>query len=229
MDWLAERSRQVYRELLSSEGFLPFFRQATPIDVIEQSRIGSRPARRSGQQTLADLRAIPWVFSWGQARYYLSGWYGVGSALEALQTNDPDAFAMAREHLLTWAPLHYILSNAATSIAAVDMEMMQAYAALVDDTAIRERVLARILDEYERTRQMLEALYGGPLAERRPNVHGLMQVRREGLHALHQQQLALLRQWRALHQQGATAEADQLLPHLLLTVNALANGLGSTG
>ena len=229
MDWLAERSRQVYIELLTTEGFMTFFRQATPIDVIEQSRIGSRPARRSGQQTLADLRAIPWVFSWGQARYYLSGWYGVGSALEALQANDPQTFAAVREHLLAWTPLHYILSNAATSIAAVDTEVMQSYAALVDDTTIRERVLTRILGEYERTQQMLEILYGGPLDEHRPNVHGMMQIRREGLHRLHEQQLALLRRWRDLQQQGATAEADQLLHHLLLTVNALATGLGSTG
>ncbi|NJK80613.1 MAG: phosphoenolpyruvate carboxylase [Chloroflexaceae bacterium] len=229
MDWLAAYSRRVYMELLTSEGFLRFFRQATPIDVIEQSRIGSRPARRTGQQTLADLRAIPWVFSWGQARFYLSGWYGVGSALEALQQHDPAAFAMAQQHLITWAPLHYILSNVATSIAAVDTEMMQAYAALVEEAHVREHFLGGILTEYERTREMLEMLYGGPLAERRPNVHALMQVRHQGLRALHEQQLGLLRRWRALQAAGAHSEANLLLPHLLLTVNALANGLGSTG
>jgi phosphoenolpyruvate carboxylase len=229
MDWLAEHSRQVYTALISSEGFIRFFRQATPIDVIEQSRIGSRPARRTGQQTLADLRAIPWVFSWGQARCYLSGWYGVGSALETLHTDDPAAFDAIRQHLLTWAPLHYILSNAATSIAVVDLDIMQAYAALVEDNATRERFLSLILAEYDRTRQMLESLYGGALAERRPNVHAMMQVRRDGLRALHEQQLALLRRWRAFQQAGNTAEAEKLLPHLLLTVNALASGLGSTG
>ncbi|NJP07466.1 MAG: phosphoenolpyruvate carboxylase [Chloroflexaceae bacterium] len=229
MDWLAQQSHQVYLALLNTEGFLRFFRQATPIDVIEQSRIGSRPARRTGQQTLADLRAIPWVFSWGQARFYLSGWYGVGSALQALQGHDPAAFDLVRQHLLTWAPLHYILSNAATSIAAVDTDMMQAYAALVEDSAIRERFLTLILAEYERTWQMLEAVYDGPLAERRPNVHALMDIRRASLRVLHQQQLSLLRQWRQLQQQSATDEAESLLPHLLLTMNALANGLGSTG
>jgi phosphoenolpyruvate carboxylase len=229
MDWLAEQSRQVYTTLISTDGFIRFFRQATPIDVIEQSRIGSRPSRRTGQQTLADLRAIPWVFSWGQARFYLSGWYGVGSALEALHTNDPATFDMARQHLLTWAPLHYILSNAATSIAAVDLEVVHSYAAMVEDNTIRERFMSLILTEYERTRQMLESLYGGPLSQRRPNMHGLMQIRREGLRALHTQQLDLLQQWRTLRQSGLNAEADALLPHLLLTVNALATGLGSTG
>jgi phosphoenolpyruvate carboxylase len=229
MDWLARQSRQVYTALLTSDGFISFFRQTTPIDVIEQSRIGSRPSRRTGQQTLADLRAIPWVFSWGQARYYLSGWYGVGSALHALQAHDPTAFDTLQQHLLTWAPLHYIVSNAATSIAAVDLEIVQEYAALVPDTALREQFLSRILEEFSRTQQMVEALYGGPLAQRRPNVHALMQTRREGLRVLHRQQLALLRQWRDLRQANATSEADALLPHLLLTVNALASGLGSTG
>ena len=91
LDWLAERSRQTYAGLIQTEGFLSFFRQATPIDVIEESSIGSRPSRRRGQPALDDLRAIPWVFSWCQARFFLSGWYGVGAALEALLAEQPGA------------------------------------------------------------------------------------------------------------------------------------------
>lgn len=229
MDRLAERSRQTYTALLHTEGFLAFFRQATPIDVIESSRIGSRPARRTGQHTLADLRAIPWVFSWGQARFYLSGWYGVGSAIEELRTQEPEAFAMLQQYLLTWPPLHYILSNVATSLATADVEIMREYAGLVEDTTLRERVFAIIAAEFERTHQMLELIYGGTLAERRPNIHGMMQVRREPLHALHRRQIGLLRQWRTLQHQGDHAAAAELLPRLLLTVNAIASGLGSTG
>ena len=62
-----------------------FFRAATPVDVLERSRIGSRPSRRTGSlaASIEDLRAIPWVFGWTQARFYLPGWYGVGAALEA--------------------------------------------------------------------------------------------------------------------------------------------------
>ncbi len=229
MEWLAEQSRQTYTTLLTSEGFLTFFRQATPIDVIEQSRIGSRPSRRTGQQTLADLRAIPWVFSWSQARFYLSGWYGVGSALEALHTHDPAAFDAIKQNLLIWPPLHYVLSNAATSIAVANVAIMQQYADLVEDASVRERVLTMILSEHERTRRMLEAAYGGTLAERRPNVHGMVQKRDEGLHTLHHQQIDLLRTWRSLRRAGRDEEAEALLPHLLLTVNAVASGLGSTG
>jgi phosphoenolpyruvate carboxylase len=78
MDRLSTTSRGVYRDLLTRDGFVRFFSQATPIDAIEMSSIGSRPARRNGRRTLDDLRAIPWVFSWNQARFYLSGWYGLG-------------------------------------------------------------------------------------------------------------------------------------------------------
>lgn len=229
MDWLAEQSRQTYHQLLTSDGFITFFRQATPIDVIEQSRIGSRPARRTGQHTLADLRAIPWVFSWSQARFYLSGWYGVGSALEALQQHDPGAFASIMQHLLTWPPLHYVLSNAATTVAVADVEMMHAYADLVEDRALRERILAQIVTEYARTRTMLEQVYDGPLAERRPNVEQTVRNRIAPLRTLHMQQIDLIRTWRALYRTGQDAEAENMLLHLLLTVNAIASGIGSTG
>ncbi len=229
MDRLAERSQQTYTALLHTEGFVTFFRQATPIDVIEASRIGSRPARRTGQHTLADLRAIPWVFSWGQTRFYLSGWYGVGSAIEELHAQDPAAFLLVQQHLLTWPPLHYILSNVATSIATVDVDIMREYAELVEDATLRERIFALILAEYQRTRQMIELIYGGTLAERRPNVHAMMQMRREALRTLHRQQIGLLQQWRMVQHQGDDAAAELLLPRLLLTVNAIASGSGSTG
>jgi phosphoenolpyruvate carboxylase len=86
---LSEFSRNAYRALLGMEGFIDFFRSATPIDALELSRIGSRPSRRTGQRSLADLRAIPWVFSWTQSRYYLPGWFGLGTALHRLQSSNP--------------------------------------------------------------------------------------------------------------------------------------------
>src|SRR5580704_4185205 len=229
LDWLADESRQTYSRLLETDGFLTFFRQATPIDVIEESRMGSRPSRRTGQPALADLRAIPWVFSWSQARFYLSGWYGVGSALERLLVEHPQQFALLSPHLHTWAPLHYALSNAATCLAAADPEVMNEYALLVEDAGLRDQFLARINGELERTSRMLEQIYGGPLAERRPNIDGSLRVRRQPLRVLHRQQIALLREWRGLRQRGEDDGAAALLPGLLLTVNAIASGLGATG
>ncbi|XZE33307.1 phosphoenolpyruvate carboxylase [Pirellulaceae bacterium SH501] len=226
---LAQWARECYTSLLHSDGFVTFFRQATPIDAIEQSRIGSRPARRTGQQTLADLRAIPWVFSWGQARFFLSGWYGVGTALNQLQQKEPKLFEELSKTMSQWAPVHYLISNVATSLAATDLDIMRSYAGMVDDVDLRNRCMGLIESELALTSRMVEAIYGGPLAQRRPNVQRMMNLRASGLRVLHQQQIGLLKMWRSYHRMQATAEADKLIPQLLLTVNAIASGLGTTG
>ena len=229
MDLLALKSNKAYRELIETDGMLEFFRQATPIDIIESSRIGSRPSRRSGKPSLEDLRAIPWVFSWNQARFALSGWYGAGSALEALRVNDPEAFKLIRRSDFSWAPLQYIISNVATSIASVDPWIMQQYASLVEDTVIRERLLGMIQAEYLKTRRLLEMVYGGPLPEKLFNVFRFIETRQEGLAILHRMQIDLLGEWRKHTAAGRTREADELLTELLLTVNAISGGLRTTG
>ena len=221
MDTLATRGLVAYRTLVEREGFVSFFREATPIDAIEQSRIGSRPSRRSGRHTLSDLRAIPWVFAWSQARFQLSGWYGVGSALDSLAREEPDAFDRLRHHLYTWAPLHYAISNAATAIAWACPTTMKRYASLATDRAVAEPILTSILEEHTRTVGALERLYGGPLAERRPGVHAAVRARADVLAVLHERQVRLLERHRA--------GEPGLLDELLLTVNALAMGLGGTG
>ena len=226
---LATWAREAYSGLLNTDGFVSFFRQATPIDAIEQSRIGSRPSRRTGQQSLADLRAIPWVFSWGQARFFLSGWYGVGSALEKLKETRPKEFQVLQHSMVHWAPLHYLISNVATSLAAADREMMQAYATMVEDPGLRQGCMALIEAEFERTNHMVEEVYGGSLAVRRPNIQRMMNLRSNGLRVLHHQQIALLKAWRSYHRLHEPKLANELVPQLLLTVNAIASGLGTTG
>jgi phosphoenolpyruvate carboxylase len=229
MDFLAENSNRSYRQLIEAPGLLDFFRQATPIDIIESSRIGSRPSRRTGKASLDDLRAIPWVFSWNQARFAISGWYGAGSALEALRAERPEEFELIRGHDFSWAPLRYIVSNVATSIATVDPWIMQQYAQLVEDPGIREDLLGMITAEYLKTRRLLEMLYDGPLEEKLVNVFRFIKMRESGLGMLHRLQIDLLGRWRELSASGSTAEADALLPELLLTVNAISGGLRSTG
>ena len=229
MDILAQKSNLAYRELIEAEGFLTFFREATPIDVIESSRIGSRPSRRSGQTSLKDLRAIPWVFSWNQARFSLSGWYGVGSALEHLHTTNPEAFDEIRFRSHAWPPLRYIISNADTSMASADLQIMHQYAELVNDSAIRERILGMIEAEYHRTKKYIELLFAEPLEIQRMNVNKFIAPRREGLEMLHQQQIKLLKEWRALKESAMQSEAERLLLELFLTVNAISGGLRTTG
>jgi phosphoenolpyruvate carboxylase len=228
MDELAATSRGEYAALLGTEGFIEFFRQATPIDVIEHSRIGSRPARRTGRPSLADLRAIPWVFSWSQARFLLSGWFGLGTALADLRARDEDRFVELIGHVFDWPPLHYIVSNAATAIATADAEIMGWYADMVIDDEVRVTFLDRIRSEHTRTVDVLEQIYGGPLSERRPNIARSLRQRDPALRPLHRRQIELISTWRE-RQVEDPAAAELMLPQLLVTVNAVASGLGTTG
>ena len=228
MDMLSDISNQAYRKLIGADGFLTFFREATPIDIIESTRIGSRPARRSGKTSLDDLRAIPWVFSWNQARFSLSGWYGVGSALEFLQNSIPETFEEIRNRSHAWPPLRYIISNADTSLASADLNIMGHYASLVSDIVIRERIFGMIETEYHRTKKYIEILFAEPLETQRLNVNKFITLRKEGLDMLHHQQIKLLKQWRKL-QNGTQEESDSLLLELFLTVNAISGGLRTTG
>lgn len=223
MDQLAASSRAAYGHLLQGEGFVDFFREATPVDVIERSSIGSRPARRTGRATIADLRAIPWVFAWSQSRYYLSGWYGLGSAISDLRSNDRDRYDQLLSFVFDWPPLHYVISNAATSIASSDPDVMRTYAGLVDDEGLRNAFLDPILDERQLTMEVLEEIYGGPLRVRRPNISRTLELRAPALRPLHERQVRLVREWRA------DRDNEALLSELIETVNAIAGGLGSTG
>lgn len=228
MDELAASSRAEYADLLHTDGFIEFFRQAKPIDVIEHSRIGSRPARRKGRPSIADLRAIPWVFSWSQARFPFSGWYGLGTALTQLSATDADRFAELVGRVFDWPPLHYIVSNAATAFATADTEVMSWYADLVVDDGIRDGVLQRIRTEHARTIDVLEEIYGGPLAKQRPNIARTLHQRASALRPLHLRQIEQLTAWRRQQAEDPSA-ADVMLPRLLVTVNAIASGRGTTG
>ncbi len=229
MERLAARSEAAYRTLLEADGFMTFFRQATPIDALEHSRIGSRPARRTGRASLADLRAIPWVFSWNQARYYLPGWFGVGSALEDLAQNAPAEFERLAAGLKAWPFLNYLFTNVETSLSSTDLGLMERYAGLVEDAAVRERIFNLIRAEWERTLSLLERLRGGPTTARRPKMLRTLALRADALRVLHGQQIGLLARWRSLRACGDEPAAAAMLPELLLSINAIASGLRTTG
>ncbi len=223
---LASTSRTAYRALLEAEGFMAFYRQATPIDALEHSRIGSRPSRRTGQATLADLRAIPWVFSWNQCRFYVPGWYGTGSGLASLTE---DEFEQLARELKTWPYLNYVITNIEASLASTDRDLMTAYAGLVEDDTLRERLFGQVMQEWELTTHMLDKLRGGSLQSLRPRMWKTLELRAEALRVLHHQQIALLKEWRGLHKSGNESAAMAMLPDVLLSINAIASGLRTTG
>lgn len=219
---LTQTSAAAYRELLHTPGFLEFYRQVTPIDVIECSKIGSRPSRRTAEPSLTALRAIPWVFSWTQARFYLPGWYGVGSALEALQRDRPEDFSRLQAQWARWTFLRYVVFNLESSLESASEEWMMAYAGLVQRVEVRDRFMNMILSEFHRTRRLVNELAGGPMPVRRPRFYKTLHARDGGLALLHRDQIRLLGEWRR-------DPDDGLLRQLLLNVNAIASGLRTTG
>jgi len=217
---IAEWSRIAYRTLVDQPGFVEFFSQATPIDAIEQNQIGSRPPRRTGQRTLKDLRAIPWVFSWSQARFNLPGWYGVGSAL-ARVAESGDAWRRLAASATNWPYLRYVLHNVEASLMTAHRELMAEYAELVESEALRASMMAQINAEFDRTEQALNELFGHTFPARRPRLWKTVELRRVALERLHRHQMRQLRQWRSGDESVRLA--------LLETVNAIASGLKTTG
>lgn len=215
-------SYAAYRGLVESDGFVDFFRQATPIDAIEQARIGSRPPRRTGKATLNDLRAIPWVFSWSQARFHLPGWYGVGTALNTLHTSEPGRWAELASQVKSWPFLVYILHNVEASLLMANRDVMSMYAALAVDHELRVRVMQTIGQEYERAREAVGALLGGSAEARRPRLVKAIGLRHHALMRIHEHQVRLLKHWRANRD-------EETLRELLLTVNAISMGQKMTG
>lgn len=222
MDYLVEKSLGFYKELTGDPEFLVFFSQATPIDAIEESKIGSRPARRSGKKSLADLRAIPWVFSWSQTRFNLTGWYGVGFALENLKNNEPELFEKFVGLVQNDPFIRYLLTNVDTSLNATDEGIMELYSSLVEDPTIKERMMKKIMTELERTRRLLNLILEKPISQRRTSHYYSTMLRANALDYLHQNQVKLLSLWRK-------QKNEKTLYSLLRSINAIANAMGITG
>jgi phosphoenolpyruvate carboxylase len=207
-----------YRKLVETDGFVTFFRQATPIDAIEQTQLGSRPSRRTGAGTLDDLRAIPWVFSWSQARFHLPGWYGVGTALDWLRRDHPEDWKRLGENIRGWPFLSYLLHNAEASLMMANPDLMRLYASLAEHPS---PLLDTILDEYELSKSVIEELLGDT-SIRRARLALAVELRRGALDQLHHEQVRLLRIWRK-------NPDETTLTSLLLTINAIGMGQKMTG
>ena len=157
---MAGQSLAAYRELVDQPGFIGYFSKTTPIDDIENLPIGSRPARRRGERTLDDLRAIPWVFAWTQSRCMIPAWYGLGAALAAVKYEDRRGWQQIGDMYRRWPFFQATIDNATLALAKADMTIASHYSELDDDADARRRIWQRIAAEYDRARQAILDLVG---------------------------------------------------------------------
>jgi phosphoenolpyruvate carboxylase len=228
MERLARVSVAFYQQLVyQTPEFNAYFWQATPIDLVEHLRMGSRPSRRQPTADIRQLRAIPWVFAWTQSRHLLSAWYGVGHALEHFIRSEPDGLALLRECHREWPFFRTLLDNAEISLAKTDLGIAARYAALVKSRKVRDKVFGLIREEHERSVRMVLRVTGRrTLLANQPVLAQSIRMRNPHVDPLNHLQIRFLARWRAAGLRGRTEALRRLLA---LTVNGIAFGMKSTG
>jgi phosphoenolpyruvate carboxylase len=221
MESLSAAAYAAYRALVKeTPGFIDYWHQSTPIAELSQLNIGSRPASRRATQSIEDIRAIPWVFSWSQCRLMLPGWYGFGSAVESWQGEIEEL----REMYRSWPFFRSVLSNLDMVLAKTDLAIASRYAELVSDERVRTAVFSRIEAEWQRTRRSLSAITGhAELLADNPTLARSIRNRFPYLDPLNHLQVELLRRHRA------DGGDERLLHAIHLTINGVAAGLRNSG
>ena len=220
---LSVRAFDAYRSLVTSPGFVDYFRASTPIAEIADLNIGSRPASRRASERIQDLRAIPWVFSWTQCRLMLPGWFGFGSAVESW-LGEKNSLEKLKEMYRDWPFFRSVLSNMDMVLAKSDLAIASRYAELVADAKLRQHIFGRLSDEWQRTRKWLAAITGNEeLLADNPTLARSIRARFPYLDPLNHVQVELLRRYRS-------GDRDpRLLRGIHLTINGLAAGLRNSG
>jgi len=213
-------SRARFFELVKADGFAPWFATVTPMEEVGLLALGSRPARRGlSVESLEDLRAIPWVFAWTQARINLAGWYGLGTALA-----DIGDLAQLQKAYAEWPLFRTMIDNVGMSLAKTDDRIAHEYLALGD----REDLAGLVTDELALTREWVVKIVGGDgLISNKPVLQRAVKLRSPYVDALSLLQLRALRTLRDNPKDTPVDPDVQRL--LLLAVSGVAAGLQNTG
>jgi phosphoenolpyruvate carboxylase len=223
---LSRDSMVAYRRMVyETPGFVDYFFGSTPIAEIASLNIGSRPASRKPSRRIEDLRAIPWSFSWGQARLALPGWFGFGSAImQFLEHDHKERITLLRRMNQEWPFFRVMLSNIDMILSKTDLSIARHYAELAPDQARAKEIFTLIEAEYARALDALEAITGA--SERLVDNPGLahsLKLRVPYITPLSYLQIELIRRWRS----GKTD--DDIRQGILMSINGVAAGLRNTG
>ena len=239
MDQLAADARRAYRALVYDDpGFAGFFARLTPIDEITRLQLGSRPAKRAGLEvgrSIDDLRAIPWVFAWSQARVELPAWYGLGGALEAFRATSPSGAGKRLDRLYdAWPFFRSIVDHARLATARSDIALARGYAGLAAEAGDGARWNA-IEAEFERTRSELDRLPAPVRESSQDRAESEASRRSNALRAPYVDTLSVvqLELLRTLREREAVDPSNPTLPVIRsligLTISGLSAALQGTG
>jgi phosphoenolpyruvate carboxylase len=220
MSSISDRAFLQYRALVyETPGFNTFFRQITPVQEIATLKIGSRPAARTTSGRIEDLRAIPWVFSWAQARVMLPGWFGAGQALAAFGDR-----SLLREMSEAWPFFRTTLDNMEMVLAKTDLQIARHYLHLVEDQEAGQRIFDRVRSAWEQTHDCLLEITGqSRLLENNPQLDASIRLRVPYIEPLNLLQVELIKRHRAGETDPRIQEGIQL------SINAVATALRNSG
>jgi phosphoenolpyruvate carboxylase len=229
MPCLSDLAFKAYRSLVyETPDFARYFHQSTPLKEIVDLKIGSRPAARTASGRIEDLRAIPWVFSWSQARVNLPGWYGFGSAVSGYQ-EALGAHAGAELKTLYQSSPYFanLVSNIEMVMAKANLDIARRYSELVDDQAMAKAIFARIEAEWHKTLEALHLVTGrSDLVGNNPALAHSISLRMPYLDPLNLLQVKLIKQLRAGQNE---AQTETVKKGIQLTINGISAGLRNTG
>lgn len=224
MEAISGTSWTAYRKLMELPAMLGYLQASSPLEELSLLNMASRPARRREASTLADLRAIPWVFAWTQNRHMLPGWYGVGSGLKAfLDVRKERGLDLLRRMFRDSRLFRMVIDEVEKTLLQVDLSIAREYAGLVADAEVREQIFTQVDQEYRLTCEMILRVSGdSQIAERFPQFRRRLTRRLKTVNQVSREQAHLLRQWR---EHGG----EEVRTALLLSINCAAAGLGATG
>lgn len=234
LEQLSEDARIEYRNLVyDTEGFLEFFNHVTPIQEISELQISSRPARRKGKRDFSSLRAIPWVFSWTQARYLLPAWYGVGTALQKYVSLNPEKHLAELQSIYRqWPFFRTLISKVEMTLAKADLQIAAHYLDRLmpeEHKAMAWSLHKRIETEAELTKGLVLAISDHQhLLEDNPSLQRSIQLRNGSIVPLGYLQVYMIQRFRSPHPIRRDSQAE-LLRGTLLTINGIAAGMRNTG
>ncbi len=227
MEELGASSFRQYRAMVAHPCFFDFFLEITPFREISTLNMGSRPAKRTAGGSLADVRAVPWVFSWIQNRSIFPTWYGVGTALESLIENPKYGLSLLQEISEQWRFFQVILSNCEMTLVKADMTILRRYGILLS-TAGYHQPLEQIIDEYQRVvSAVLLITRQNYLLERNPTLLQFLSIRERYLDPLSYLQVDLLQRYRQSPEHDSAR--TELLQAIHMSINGIASGMKNTG